>query len=252
VTTREVPPGYERRDLSGVRLVSRQDAIVDLAAMLRASNGSRRTLHAAAASRPDARTMMGRGPAYAIRLPHTGLRVVVRHNRHGGLFAPLTGDRFLGTTSAPHELALAMRLAAADVPTPAVIAYAVYGTGIFRRADVVTEEVGSATDLGAVLVNGTADERARAWRVTHALLQSLARAGARHHDLNAKNVLIPAASDVALVLDVDRVVFGQPGDPAIARGNVDRLARSARKLRSQQGATVSDAELAALTATSGA
>jgi hypothetical protein len=190
--------------------------------------------------------LLGRGPAYAIRLPHTALRVVVRHNRHGGLLAPLTGDRFLAPTNAPLELALAMRLAAAGVSTPAVIGYAVYGTRILRRADVVTEEVGSATDLGAVLVTGTADERSRAWRLTYALLQSLARAGARHHDLNAKNILIPSTGDSALVLDVDRVVFGEPGDPSIARGNADRLARSARKFRSLYGATVSEADVAGL------
>jgi hypothetical protein len=246
VTTPEVPPGYERRDLRGVRLVSRSDAIVDLAAMLRASNGSRRTLHATAATRPDARTLMGRGPAYAIRLPHTGLCVVVRHNRHGGLFAPVTGDRFLPPTSAPLELALAMRLAASGVPTPAVIGYAVYGTGVFRRADVVTEEIAAAMDLGAVLVNGTADDRSRAWQLTYALLQSLARVGARHHDLNAKNILVPSAGTAAFVLDVDRVVFGEPGDPSIAQGNADRLARSARKLRSLSGAIVSDDDLAGL------
>jgi class 3 adenylate cyclase len=48
-----------------------------------------RTRHAPGATRAP-----GRGRAYAVPLPDGETRVVVRHSRHGGLLAPVTGDRF--------------------------------------------------------------------------------------------------------------------------------------------------------------
>ena len=68
------------------------------------------SLYEAASRDRAARPLEGRGIAYAIALPVSGTRVVVRHNRHGGLFAPVTRDLFLPPTRAPHELRTAMRL----------------------------------------------------------------------------------------------------------------------------------------------
>jgi len=47
------------------------------------------TLYEYAARQPAARALAGRGTAYAVSLPGTTERVVIRHNRHGGFFAPL-------------------------------------------------------------------------------------------------------------------------------------------------------------------
>ena len=60
----------------------------------------------------------------------SGTRAVVRHNRHGGLFAPVTRDLFLPPTRAPHELRTALRLTALGVPTPPVLMYGVEPAGI--------------------------------------------------------------------------------------------------------------------------
>jgi hypothetical protein len=59
----------------------------------------------------------------------------------------------------------------------------------------------------------------------------LAAAGAQHPDLNLKNVLISSRDDgySAYLLDVDRVAFHVPGDPMVARANLDRLLHSLRK-----------------------
>lgn len=187
--------------------------------------------------------------AYAISLPRSGIPVVVRHNRHGGLLAGLTGDRFLPPTRAPHELDVARRLAEAGVPTPDVVAIAVYAAGAFRRSDTVTREVAPARDLAAALVAGDHDERATALAATARLVAALSAAGARHHDLNVKNVLLEERAEGmrALVLDVDRVTFETPAAVAVER-NLARLLRSARKWRDRYGARVSDGELAALSA----
>ena len=208
------------------------------------------SLYEAAARDLAARPLSGRGVAYAITLPVSQLRVVVRHNRHGGLLAPLTRDLFLPPTRAPLELAIARRLREIGVPTPEVL---MYGTAPapfpFQRADVVTREIGDSRDLTAYMATeAPADERAAAWDAARALVRTMNEAGVRHHDLNVKNVLLARSDDglTAYLLDVDRVELGAPRSADIARGNVARLLRSARKWRDERGARLDDLEIAAL------
>jgi 3-deoxy-D-manno-octulosonic acid kinase len=204
-----------------------------------------------ARAHPSARALAGRGVAYAVPLPGDETRVVVRHNRHGGLLAPLTGDLFRWPSRAPLELATAQRLVAEGVATPAVVCYALYPAGAgLCRADVVTLEIPASRDLSAAIMSPDRVERARALGATARLLTSLAAAGARHHDLNVKNVLLrdgAGGSLEALVLDVDRVAFASDR-AAVLEANLARLFRSARKWRDRQGAPVTDAELAEVAA----
>jgi 3-deoxy-D-manno-octulosonic acid kinase len=200
--------------------------------------------------------MHGRGAAYAVTLPDGETRVVVRHSRHGGLLAPVTGDRFLPPTRAPRELDTALRLAQAGVATPEVIAYATYPAGaVFRRSDVATREVVGGRDLSHVFAAGQrADDLSVVIAATATLLRALEHAGARHPDLNIANVLIVAHDEYgqrAFVIDVDRITFGKPGDASVGAANVRRLLRSARKMRAQGRIDVSDAELSTLAASAG-
>lgn len=208
------------------------------------------SLYEAAARDLRARTLRGRGTAYAVALPVTGTRAVVRHNRHGGLLAPLTRDLFLPPTRAPHELDVARRLGALGVPTPDVLMYGIAPAALlFRRADVVTREIDAGRDLSAFMARETADdERAAAWAATRSLVRAMNDAGVRHHDLNVKNVLLAPREGglVAYLLDVDRVTFGSRGSAEIARANAARLLRSARKWRDERGALFDERELAAL------
>ena len=206
------------------------------------------SLYEAAARDLTARRLLGRGVAYAIALPATGTRAVVRHNRHGGLLAPLTRDLFLPPTRAPHELAVALRLRELAVPTPELLMYGTSpGPYPFLRADVVTRQIEAGRDLAAFMMSESpADERAAAWTATRALVGAMNAAGVRHHDLNVKNVLL-APSDrglMAHLLDVDRVTFGARGAADVAQGNVARLLRSARKWRNERGAVFDEGELA--------
>ncbi len=207
------------------------------------------SLHEWAARQPGAHAMQGRATAWATALPN-GVQVVVRHSRHGGLLAPLTGDRFLAPTRAPFELAAALRLADAGVPTPELLAYAVYpAIGPYARADVATrllrghalpEAWAAATTEDATR---SAMVAARCNRLT--LLGALRGAGALHADLNVRNVLVldVAGAPAAAVLDVDRVTFGTPGDPAIAGKNLRRLLRSMEKRRVGYGVNFSAQQL---------
>jgi lipopolysaccharide kinase (Kdo/WaaP) family protein len=208
------------------------------------------TLYGAAARDLAARTFSGRGIAYSIALPVSGTRVVVRHNRHGGLLAPLTRDLFLPPTRAPHELGIALRLRELGVPTPEII---MYGTApapfLFQRADVVTREVPAARDLSEYLSADTSEpSRRAAWAATRALVATMNEAGVRHHDLNVKNVLVAESAEglTAFLLDVDRVTFGTPRSEEVAAANAARLLRSARKWRDERGASFDEREVAAL------
>ena len=240
------PRGYVQFDVGVARVVCMEHVADAIEAAL-----ARGTLYDYAARHPEARPLMGRGTSYAVPLPGNVERAVVRHNRHGGLLAPLTGDVFRTPTRAPLELAASERLQELRVPSPRMLGYVTYPAAPgFARADVVTREVPNAQDLSAALMNDDATARQSALRATMTLLHTLGDAGARHHDLNVKNVLLQNRDDelpLALVLDVDRVVFG--GDKASVReANLARLLRSARKWQSLHDARVTDSELAELSA----
>lgn len=240
-----VPGGYVAIRHGSGRAIVRADAAEAVHAALAAG-----TLHAYAAALPGRRALQGRAVAYAIPLGDA-LRVVVRHNVHGGMLARLTGDRFLAPTRAPRELATALRLSAAGVATPPVVAIVRYPAGgPFERADVATEEVAAAADLAHVLASRARHDAAA--HATGALLASLARAGAHHADLNIKNILLQDAGSAlrACVLDVDRVVFRD--DPAeVAARNWARFERSLRKWRERHDLAVDDAWLASVRTAAG-
>jgi hypothetical protein len=150
-------------------------------------------LYAYGASHPTRRELRGRAPAYAV--PLGDATVVVRHSWHGGALAALTRDLFVAPTRAPRELATSERLRSLGVRTPEVVAYVRYPAlpGL-ERADVATRLVEGGRDLAEVIRALPLDrDPPSGWvRATGALLHALAAAGARHPDLNLKNVLLVA------------------------------------------------------------
>jgi len=229
----------------------------DCADAVRAALASADTLHAWAAAQPDRRELRGRGAAYAVTLPDDAADVVVRHSAHGGLLAPVTRDLFLAPTRAPHELDTARRLRARGVRTPEVIAWLAYPAGpFFRRADVATRLVPDGRDLADALADPARPRGPGApWlRATAALLHALAAAGARHPDLNLKNVLLAPDADgapAAWALDVDVVTLTAALPDArqvadAARANWARLHRSLEKWRRLHALPLDDDEIAAL------
>jgi 3-deoxy-D-manno-octulosonic acid kinase len=208
------------------------------------------TLHEWASARPERNQMHGRGVIYAVELPTApATQVVVRRNRHGGLFQGVTGEYFLAPTRAPLELATALQLAAAGIPTPEVIAYAIYPAfGMFARSDVMTRRLPEGDDAPAAWSSaGTADRGSILIAIAQ-LLRALAQAGAWHADLNLKNIYIAGtgtgAEPTAYLLDVDRVTF--PGGADISDRNFKRLARSIRKWRTRRGLDFDEESLAEL------
>lgn len=244
-----LPAGYVPLVASGARAVGLASLAEPLTAALEAG-----TFYDYAARRPDARALTGRGVAYAVALPDGATRVVVRRSRHGGMLASFTGERFVPPTRAPRELATALRLAESGVRTPEVVAFATYPAGAaLRRADVVTREVAGGLDVPAAFGAPPDDDERRALLGAMAqLLAALTAAGARHPDLNVKNILLRSAADgsvEAFVLDVDRVWFDQPGAQRVTERNLARLARSARKWRRQRTLALADTDFGWLAAT---
>lgn len=233
------PPGYTRTQVGDATVVARNDAVDGVCEAFKGV----RTLHCWAATLPGARAYQGRATAWGARLPGTTLDVVVRHSRHGGLLAPITGDRFRWPSRAPWELEASLRLLAAGVPTPALVAYALYPAGLgFCRADVATLRLPEGQDFPALWRAADAGTREDALAATAALVRLLARADALHEDLNVKNVYLAQTSGglTAYALDVDRVRFGV--SDASAR-TVARLTRSMRKAREQFGLALDDATI---------
>lgn len=246
----EAPPGYDTLSIGHAEVVART-AIMPAIREALAEAGSDGTLYDFAAHHAESRALAGRGVAYAVPLPLAAAAVVVRRSRHGGLLAPISGEHFLGSTRAPRELNAALRLEASGVPTAEVLAYATYPSlPFFRRADVLTREVPGSRDLASALANmANEDERRSIISATAQLLALMGREGVRHPDLNLTNVLI-APNDhgelEAILIDVDRVWFDEPGAKRVTAANLRRFARSARKLRRFRGIPIDDADLAAL------
>lgn len=238
------PPGYVRLLVGRVHVVAVGRLIPALREALR--EGS---LYDYAAHHPQARPLVGRSVAYAVPLPDGSANVVVRRSQHGGLFAPMTGDRYLGGTRAPRELRVSLRLDRLGVRTPEVLAYATYPAGSwFRRADVLTREVPNGSDLAAALLEAADDDDAKRTllRATADLFASLTAAGARHPDLNIKNVFIARDAEgtaEAYLLDVDRVWFDTPGGTRVTAANLRRFSRSARKSHRLHGTPIDEDDL---------
>lgn len=220
--------------------------LVDALQRVIASHG---TLYDWAASQPQPQALKGRAPVYVAMVPGTSDTLAVRHAWHGGLLAPLTGDRFRHPTRAPHEVAMSARLRAAGIPTTEVLGFARYPAwGGFRRVDVFSRFIPDAADLGMVaagLMPGMACDAAL--EATMVLLRQMAQAGVQHPDLNVKNVLLVRATTarlIAYVIDVD-VIRWRPATEAslVMRANVARLTRSMRKWRARFGCELPEARV---------
>src|SRR2546423_4122091 len=224
-------PSYERFEVGGARVV----AAVGCAAGIREVLNEER-LYEFAARQADAIPLVGRAPVFAINLPGSCGRVVVRHNMRGGWMAKVSKDLFVLPTRGFRELIASLRLRANGVSAPEVVAYVSYPKNwVLRRSDVATREIANGHDLSVALAKVT--DHAHRVMVLDAiakLLRALTHAGAHHPDLNLKNVLLTAGEGEGLdayVLDVDRVRFSSPGSPLVAKANLDRLIRSLRKWR---------------------
>lgn len=223
------------------------------------------TLHRAASRSRDQIRMEGRGTVFAVPAPRDEIdevlgspdpRWAVRHYRRGGWMAPLLGDRYLrvGTPRPFAEMRVSDEVRARRIPTPRVMAAAVYPSGPFYRGDLVTTFVPDALELAEVLfdpgrrgVSGSVDRR-QALSEAGALIRKMAAAGILHPDLNAKNILLEwtGGAPQGHLLDLDRCRVLERPHPDGARTMHERLRRSMRKLEKKTGLGLAPGDLKAL------
>lgn len=238
------PPGYKERRIAGAHVIVRSDALGFVEEALAASG----TLYDYAAARPEADTLAGRQTIYVIRGPDTQ-RWILRHLSHGGRLAPITRDRFLriGLPRPFNELRVAWQLREIGIPTPEVVAAAVYDERFVYRGDVAREEISPARDLASSLFGDPAlnpVDRKAVLAAAGRLLGRLHGAGVIHPDLNLRNILIERSHEAAraFILDVEKCRIAAQVPRWRRRAMLIRLKRSARKFEENSGREVSDQE----------
>jgi 3-deoxy-D-manno-octulosonic acid kinase len=245
-----LPAGYRAVVIDGVEAFAREGAEGWLASVLAGGN----TLHGWA-ERRAIESLSGRGPVHVIAAraaePGGSARWAVRHYRRGGAMARLLGDRYrrIGPSRPVREVGASQDARARGVRTPAVVAGAAYDFGGpwagLYRADLVTELVTGAASLARLVAERTAP-LTDPLRGSGRLVRALARAGVRHPDLSAGNVLIDALGQ-AWIVDLDRARTETPTGVREGRAMLARLERSVRKVASA-GTRLSREEWTALRA----
>lgn len=246
IATEDAPPeGFVELRHDGARLLVRPEA----RSWAESAVSGHGTLHRAAARESGGRSVEGRDPVYLVEARPDEVEAVldadpgrwaVRHYRRGGAVAPLLGDRYLrvGEPRPFLELRASEVARSRRIPTPRVIAAAVYPAGPFYRGDLVTKYVENAVQLARVLFDpdrrglaATVDRR-QALAETGALIRRMAAAGLHHPDLNARNVLLQWKGQApdAWVVDLDRCRFEPDPVEGAADAMEARLVRSIRKL----------------------
>jgi 3-deoxy-D-manno-octulosonic acid kinase len=256
-----VPRGYQELHLEGVRAFAWADAGAAVEEAIR-RHGS---LYDWAASAPDCFPLAGRGTVLAVEAPHPGpearARWVVRRYLRGGAIARVLGARYLRAARPRpfRELEASFVARARHVPTPAVVAGAVYPSGpCFVRCDLVTELIPDALDLAAAVVGpqpgdgtgaGALDPHS-ALRAAGALIGRAATSGILHIDLNAKNIVLTRSPDgpSASLVDLDRAVVREHPRETDAEVMRARLERSLRKLHARRGLALPEGYLGELDA----
>jgi 3-deoxy-D-manno-octulosonic acid kinase len=169
----------------------------------------------------------GRGGVAMIDTPAGAC--VLRHYHRGGLVAKFNRDSYLWTgatnTRSFVEFRLLAHVASLDLPAPPPVAARYRRHGLTYTADLITRRIDGARTLAQCLADGRLD--ADLARETGALVARFHRAGIRHADLNAHNVLV--TSGALYLIDFDRGTLRKPAE-AWRLANLARLRRSLVKL----------------------
>jgi 3-deoxy-D-manno-octulosonic acid kinase len=177
-------------------------------------------------------TRAGRGSVGRIRLS-TGLPVILKKMRRGGLAADVWRDRFLGTGRLMDNLRVPLEAAGRGIATAAPVALLlVSGPPGLYRGWLAVEEIEGARDLASRYASGPAPSTAELSSVFR-LLRRMHDAGVEHRDLNLGNLLLRNGRDgvvEAFVVDLDRARLRVASLPFRTRlGSLRRLERSYAK-----------------------
>ncbi|MGM0564598.1 MAG: 3-deoxy-D-manno-octulosonic acid kinase [Pseudomonadota bacterium] len=180
----------------------------------------------------------GRGDTWFYDWQDSGLQLVLRHYRRGGLVGRVNPDLYLNRgieRSRPwREWHLLCQLVEWGLPVPRPAAVRLIATPLFYRADMLTHRIVGAESLAERLTQSPLPE-AR-WSDLGALVARFHRHGVYHDDLNAMNLLLTGDEDY--LIDFDKGCLRDParrGRGEQGQGwsgdNLARLRRSLDKLQ---------------------
>ena len=176
----------------------------------------------------------GRGATPAIPI-RSGVRMILRRYRHGGLLSQLTGSLYIGPERALSELRVTARAASLGAPVPRVLCLVLWPVlGPFWSGLIGTREESGARDLlGAARTVEPAKARAELALDAGRAIRKLHDAGVDHPDLQVRNVLSQDDNGKRriVVIDLDRAAYYTSGGLPIRRraANLGRLLRSVVK-----------------------
>lgn len=175
-----------------------------------------------------------RGGRGSIAILHAGEEQwVLRHYRRGGWIASVAQDRYLWTGASRTRSVAEWRLLAAlvrrSLPVPAPVAARFVRSGLFYRADLITERLHGVRTLAQALAGEA--PALRVWREVGAVIARFHQAGVQHADLNAHNILLTSMDGAPPVylLDFDRGRIRARG--SWERQVLKRLRRSLDKIK---------------------
>lgn len=168
----------------------------------------------------------GRGTTWFVETEH--LPAALRHYRRGGLFGKLVRDQYWFSgwhnTRSFQEFSLLSKLIEANVNVPRPLAAMAVRSGMYYRADLLSEKIANAQDLVAILQSGALERQA--YHRIGAEIRAMHDVGVNHTDLNIHNLLIDDQNKV-WIIDFDKCAE-QPGE-SWKQDNLSRLKRSFEK-----------------------
>ncbi|MGR5135924.1 3-deoxy-D-manno-octulosonic acid kinase [Vibrio jasicida] len=168
----------------------------------------------------------GRGTTWFIKLQST--IAALRHYHRGGLFGKIVRDQYLflslERTRSYAEFTLLQKLRGAGVNVPRPIAAKVEQTGLFYRADLLSEKISEASDL----VDKLQIERLSGdnYKKIGIEIRKMHDVGVNHTDLNIHNILLDSEGKV-WIIDFDKC--RQQSGQKWKESNLNRLLRSFNK-----------------------
>ncbi len=170
----------------------------------------------------------GRGNAHYLHF--VGRDMVLKPFQRGGLIGKFNRDRYIctrvGDGRAMREFTLLDWMRTQGLPVPLPVAARHRPSGLFYRADLITERIPEARPLAEVLQERTLQEPS--WRGIGAVIGQMHSLGVHHADLNSRNILLNA-SERAWLIDFDKCKRRAPG--RWMQSNLVRLRRSLAKTK---------------------
>jgi 3-deoxy-D-manno-octulosonic acid kinase len=179
------------------------------------------------------KTAKGRGTTYFIA--HDSQELVLRHYWRGGLIGKFLSDTYLWQslqTSRPfQEFSLLEYIQSKNLPAPKPIAAKISRTGLFYRADIITQAIPNSTSLVNKLQYSL---DAKSWQSIGQTIRLFHDHDIYHDDLNANNVLFSEKNIFIIDFDKGKIIINNSN---WKQANLERLKRSLIKEKSLNNLT---------------